>query len=98
MPRKSPLRVVGPDEPTKKAFTTVAQAAQEGSRVDELRMMRIRIARAIDDPNTPARDLAALSRRQIEIGREIESIEVSAEQEERESAIAPDEPFDADAL
>ncbi len=38
--------------------------------------MRRRLACAMDNPNTAARDLAALSRRQIEIGKEIEAAEI----------------------
>lgn len=43
--------------------------------------MRRRIARAMDDVNTPARDLAALSRRQLEIGREIEAVQVAEDED-----------------
>lgn len=75
MPRKAPLRAVSPDEkPAKPAPRTILEAAEAGSRLDELKQMRRRIATALDDPNTAARDLAALSRRQLEIGREIDAL------------------------
>lgn len=82
MARHAPLRAVAPDEKAKRAPKTILEAAESGSRLDELRQMRRRIATALDDPNTAARDLAALSRRQLEIGREIEAI-VIAEDEDR---------------
>jgi hypothetical protein len=56
--------------------------------------MRRRIATALDDPNTAARDLAALSRRQLEIGREIDAITI-AEDEDRSVVVnADDEVWD----
>lgn len=100
-PRKTPLRVVKPDESAPAAKpkppSSVVSALESGGRVDELRAMQMRVARAIDDPNTPARDLASLTRRQIEIGREIDAIEKAAEEEAAEDAAAatPDEPWDA---
>ena len=73
MPRKAPLRAVKADETAEKSEPkTILEAAESGSRLDELKAMRRWIARALDDPNTPGRDLASLSRRQLEIGREIE--------------------------
>lgn len=89
MPRR-PLRAVADDEapPSAKAVRTILESAESGSRIDELRAMRRRLARALDDPNTPARDLAALSRRQLEIGREIEAIQIA--QDEDHSVIASD--------
>lgn len=83
---------------TQRKPMTIAQAAESGHRLDELKAMRLRLARALDDANTPARDLAALSRRQIEIGREIESLEREAEEEAREHAATPDEAWDASAI
>jgi hypothetical protein len=93
---KTTLRAVATDEkpPSKVALKTVLEAADEGSRVDELRAMRRRLARAIDDPNTPARDLAALSRRQLEIGREIEAIELAEDEDRSVIARTDDEVWD----
>ena len=89
------LRAVAPGETAeKKAPKTILEAAENGSRLEELRAMRRRIAKALDDANTPARDLAALSRRQLEIGREIEAIEL-AEDEDRSVVVnADDEAWD----
>jgi hypothetical protein len=53
---------------------TVSQAAKDGSRRDLLVALRIRIARSVEDPNTPAPALAALSRRLLEIARELEAL------------------------
>lgn len=96
MPRKTaPLRAVTPGEtlePTKPR--TILEAAEEGSRLDELKAMRRRIARALDDPNTPARDLAALSRRQLEIGREIEAIVIAEDEDHSVVATTADEAWD----
>lgn len=96
------LRVATPGEqapPAAKAPKSVTQAAADGSRLEELQAMRLRVARAIDDPNTPARDLAALTRRQIEMGKEIEAILTAAAQEDRErTAASADEDWDASAI
>lgn len=98
--RKTPLRAVqdGEKPPAAKKPGTVTQAAEDGTRLDELKAMRLRVARAIDDPNTPARDLAALTRRQIEMGKEIEAIEKAAEEDAREQSEAADEEWDESAI
>lgn len=95
MPRKPSLRAVAADEkPEPKKPTTILEAAEQGSRIEELRAMRRRIARALDDPNTPARDLAALSRRQLEIGKEIEAIVVAEDEDHSVVVNADDEAWD----
>lgn len=94
MPTKtSSLRAVKPGE-KRKPPATILEAAEAGSRLEELRAMRRRIARAMDDPNTPARDLAALSRRQLEIGKEIEAILVSEDEDHSVVAHTDDEAWD----
>ena len=90
--RKTPLRAVATEE--KARPTTILEAAEQGSRIEELRAMRRRLAVALDDPNTPARDLAALSRRQLEIGREIDAILVSEDDEHSVVANTDDEAWD----
>lgn len=93
--RKSPLRAVAADEKAEpKRPSTILEAAEQGSRIEELRAMRRRIARALDDPNTPARDLAALSRRQLEIGKEIEAIQIAEDDEHSVVAQTEDEAWD----
>jgi hypothetical protein len=65
---------------------TVSDAAESGTRLDELRAMRAVLARAIDSSTTSPRDLAALTRRQMEISREIETLRVQEADEVREAA------------
>lgn len=98
-PRKTPLRAVAPDEkPTKRTPRSIVEAADEGSSRDLLVAMRNRIARTLDEPNCPARDQASLSRRLLEIRKEIEAIDASEAQEAAEDAEVQDEAFDAEAL
>lgn len=98
---KAKLRAVGegerPEE-SKPDIKSVLDAAEYGTRIDELVQMRLVIARALDDPNTSARDLAALSRRQIEISREVEALERQSIEEAEDSAEAADESFNAAAI
>ena len=68
------LRVVGPDDVPDSPMS-VSEASASGDRLLELTAMRQRIAAALDSPKTLARDLASLSRRLMEIGKEIEDLE-----------------------
>jgi hypothetical protein len=95
MATKPTLRAVAEDEKAeRKAPRSILESAEAGSRLDELKAMRRRLARAMDDPNTPARDLAALSRRQLEIGREIESIEIAEDEDQSVIVRTDDEVWD----
>lgn len=93
------LRALEPDEtpePPRKLLTIEA-AAEAGSTIDELRLMRTRIARALDNPNCPPRDLAALSRRQIEIAKEIDALK--RQQEESDGGVlSEDEVWSEEAI
>lgn len=91
--RKTPLRAVAPGE-KREVPKTILEAAELGSRLEELRAMRRRIAKAMDDVNTPARDLAALSRRQLEIGREIEAIVIAEDEDHTVVVSTDDEAWD----
>ncbi len=94
MSQKPPtLHVVEPGE-VRQAPKTILEAAEAGNRLDELRAMRRRLARALDDPNTPARDLAALSRRQLEIGKEIEAIVIAGDEDHSVVVNSDDEAWD----
>ena len=104
-PRKraaaSRLRAVEPDEQPEKpsAPKTIAEAAKGGTTRDVLVASRDRIARALDDPNIAARDLASNSKRLMEIIREIEAIDARAAGEEGSSADqVEDGDFDASAV
>jgi hypothetical protein len=66
--------------------------------LDELVQMRRVIARAIDNENTSPRDLAALSRRQIEISKEIEALKRQQEEEAEGGTISADEDWDSEAI
>ena len=97
MPERKPLRAVAPDEKAeKKNLTSVLQAVDEGTDRDQLVMLRSRIAKAIDEPNIRGADLAALSRRLLEIGKEISAIDAQKAEEARESADpTPDDRWEA---
>jgi len=98
--RKTPLRAVAAGEKPADKVTpsTVTAAVESGSQRDQLVAMRARIAKAIDDPNIRGADLAALSRRLLEIGREVDAIDVAAKQEAAENDEAADEAFDSSAV
>lgn len=100
MPRKPSLRAVTEDEapPAPRRRLTVSQAALEGSVRDVMVAMRDRIAVAVEDPNTPARDLAALTKRLAETIREIEAIDARAREDGAESEVVEDGHFDASAI
>lgn len=90
-----PLRAVKPGETAPKRRTlTVTKAASEGTPRELLVAIRDRVAKDVENPNTPARDLAALTRRLMEITKEIEAID-SREAEESDGAATPDEDWEA---
>lgn len=99
MAAKRSLRSVGADEkpPAPIKIKTVTEAAQGGTTRELLAATRDRIAVAVEDPNTPARDLAALSKRLMETVREIEAID-AREQEAGTDAEVEDGKFDATAV
>jgi ribosome-binding protein aMBF1 (putative translation factor) len=99
MARKAPLRPVAPGEraPRARKLKTVTEAADTGTTRELLVAMRTRIAKAVEDPNTPARDLAALTKRLVEVVRDIEAIDARQEQEAQGGTVS-DEAFDASAL
>lgn len=92
------LRAVEPGETAPRRISTVLAAAEAGSRLDEMIQMRRVIARAIDNENTSPRDLAALTRRQIEISKEIEAVQRQQEEEAEEGAISADEAWSEEAI
>ena len=102
---KQQLRVVGhgrmvpSPEPS-----TVLEATRSGGRLAELKAIRSLLAKSLDSERTSARDLASLSRRFIEVSRDIESLsieslsgEVTAE-ESREPKDVADAPWNAPAI
>lgn len=81
-----------------KVTKSVTKAAADGSRRELLVAMRSRVATAVEDPNTPARDLAALTRRLMEMAKDIEAIDAAVEQEGRDGQATPDERWDSSAI
>lgn len=77
---------------------SVTQAASNGTTRELLEAMRTRVATAVEDPKTPARDLASLTKKLLEIVREIETIDAREKQEAARGAEATDGAFDASAI
>lgn len=98
--KSAPLRVVAAGEapPPPKKPKTVTEAAKDGTIRELLVAMQSRIATAVEDPNTPARDLAALTKRLIEVTKDIEAIDAREEQEGERGGPASDEAFDSAAI
>jgi len=92
------LRAVSNGEAPRKR-PTITEAASTGSRLALLEALRTRVAAATQDDKTPARDLAALSRRLMEIAREIETLKaLEAEESAGEDSAGDDEAFDPSAV
>ena len=104
--RRGPLHAVAADEkpaatrsrkrPARKP-QTVADAARKGTDRELLVALRDRIAEDLDSRTTLARDLASLSKRLMELQREIGAIDARAA-EEGDGAAVPDEGFDYSAV
>ena len=91
-PRRTLKAVTGSTPPPQKRG--VKAAADAGDRRELLLALRSRIAASVEDPKTPPRDLAALSRRLLEIAKEIESIEAEERDDDISAAAAtPDEEW-----
>ena len=90
------LRAVAPGEaPPKKKPTSITEATQTGTTREQLECLRDRVAKALDDVNCPVRELASLSKRLMEITKEIEAIDVKAAEESHGAAATPDEEWQA---
>lgn len=99
--KSASLRAVQDDEkppPPAKDIETVLDAAEHGSRLDELVQMRRVIARAMDSSETTATALAALSRRLDDISREIASLKQQEIEEAEESDAASDDEWSEEAI
>jgi hypothetical protein len=96
--RKPSLKVVkdGTARSRSRRPATVKAAAAGGDRRELLAALRARIAADIDNPNTPPRDLAALSRRLLEIAKELEALDAEDRRDDiSEAAAAPDQEWPA---
>ena len=81
----------------RKKVPTVSEAE---SRLDELRAMRVVLAKAIDAPETPARELSPLVRRLSELSEDIEKLEAreaEAKDDNRARSLI-DEAFDLGSI
>lgn len=98
MTAKKHLRVA--DDSERLDLSTVHAASEHGTALDEMKAIRARLSKTIDDPKTSPRDLAALTRRQLEVSREIRAMQLKMLEEAESEAIgdADDERFDASAL
>ncbi len=93
------LRAVEPGEkaPPRRALSII-EAVEAGDRLAELEATHRRIARAVQDESTPARDLASLTRRQMEISREIDALKHQLKEEADEDAVSADEVWSEEAI
>ena len=95
----SALRAVKPGEkPPEKPPLTITQAVAAGDRLAELEATHRRVASAVQNESTPARDLASLTRRQLEISKEIDALRRQKADKENEGAIAQDEAWSEEAI
>jgi len=100
--RKGSLRAVEdgekPEPPVRQL--TIEEAAAAGNTLAELMAMRVLNARMMANPNIQGRDFAALSRRHLEIGREIDALVLKSKQEASEDgdSSTPDEEWDSEAI
>jgi predicted phage-related endonuclease len=93
------LRAVGKDEVAEpRVLKSVTQAAAGGSQLELLVAMRARVADAVEQPNTPARDLAALTRRLHELAKDIAALQAKELEEADGASSAGDEVWDAEAI
>ena len=91
------LRAVQPGEkPVKRP--SIIEAIEAGDRLAELEATHRRIGRAVQNEDTPARDLASLTRRQMEISKEIEALRRQQAEEGAEGAVSSDEAWSEEAI
>lgn len=86
MAASKPLRVATEDDAPRTPMT-ILEAAEQGSELDQLMAMRRKIAGALDSDNTLARDLASLSKRMMEISKEIEELRAAESERARDAEI-----------
>ena len=98
MPTRRLRAVQEGDAPKPKPKPNIVQAAKGGDQRELLVAMRDRIATAVEDSSTPARDLAALTRRLLEIARSIEAIDARAAEDAESGLEVADGDFDASAV
>lgn len=96
---RAPLRAVTADDAPPPKPKTIIEAAADGTHLELLTALRERLAVAVQNPNCPPRDLAALTRRLQEIAREIEAINAATDDDDIGAATeTPDEAWDGAAI
>lgn len=90
------LRAVKDGEVAPKPLT-ILESVLAGDRLAELEATHRRIAKAVQDESTPPRDLASLTRRQLEISKEVEGLRRQQEVAE-EDADPADESWSEEAI
>lgn len=88
------LRAVEDGETAPRAPGSVLDATERGDNRDVMVMLRRRLAAAVDAPETPPRDLAALTRRLLEVDKTIREIDLAREERERQTATEATEDED----
>lgn len=80
-------------------FTTVLEAAEGGTHLDELVQMRRVIARALDSPATTPTAIASLTLRMASLSKDIEAARRQQKEDEADAGGASeDEAWDQDAV
>lgn len=93
------VRAVAPDERAPRKPLTITEAVDAGDRLAEMMATHRRVAKAVQDEGTPARDLASLTRRQLELSKEIEALKRQKDEEESDAGgTSEDEAWDAQAV
>ena len=92
------LRAVTEDQaPDPRIPKSVTEAFASGTRREQLEALQSRVALAVQDPKTPGRDLASLTRRLQEIAKELDLI-TDEEPKAGHAHGYDDEAFDATAV
>jgi hypothetical protein len=90
------LRAVKATEraPQRKKPMGVVAAATSGTHQELLDALRVRLAKAMEDPIAHPRDLAALSRQLLEISKELHAATAGTEEDQiGQAAATADEPW-----
>ena len=96
--KRAPLRAVTANDkppPAKLKKLSITQAAATGSVREQLVALRDRVAKTVEDVNCPPRDLAALSRRLMELTKEIAAIDAQAAEDLHANSVIDDEEWSA---
>lgn len=96
-----PLRAVkdGDAPPPEKPAMTLSEAVAAGDRLAEMKATHLIIVRQLETGMTPPRDLSSLTRRQMELSKEIEALERQRKEEQAHDAgPSEDEAWEQDAI